>query len=136
LDALLDGQQSVEVLKSHQLRSRMSEFPIIVISDWDTLEADIVRELKDYVFKGGKLLIVGGASTGYFADILGVIPNGSPIKVSKPLGFKGRFANIEGTLHKITPLPGTNERAHLFSSTDTRYPAELVATTRQYGAGN
>ena len=39
LNALLEGQQSVEILAEHQLAGRMAEYPLIVVPEWEYLEA-------------------------------------------------------------------------------------------------
>ena len=40
LRALLEGQQSVEILAEHQLTGRMAEYPLIVVPEWEYLETD------------------------------------------------------------------------------------------------
>lgn len=135
LNALLDGQQSVEVLMTHQLKKRMTDFPLIVIPDWETLDADIVLQLKKYVEDGGRLLVIGSSSTRNFDDILGIKQKAESRKVRQPLGFDKRFVSLDGTYREVECLPGTHEVARLYYENDLRYPAGVVATTRNYGKG-
>ena len=135
MEALLDGQQSVEVLMSHQLKKRMKDFPLIVVPAWDTLEVEIVDQLKEYVKGGGRLLIVGSASAMQFKDVLGIEEKGAPRKIGSHLGYDGRFVNVEGVYSEVECLPGTSEFARLFNTNDLRYPAGIIATTGGYGKG-
>jgi hypothetical protein len=133
--ALLDGQQSVEVLMTHQLKKRMKDFPLIVVPEWDTLEVETVAQLKDYVEKGGRLLVIGSSSTKKFEDILGVKQKMEPLEIRKSLGYDGRFVDVFGNYREVECLSGTKEFARLFNTNDFRYPAGIVATTSKYGKG-
>ena len=135
LNALLDGQQSVEVLMTHQLKKRIKDFPLIVIPDWETLDADIVLQLKKYVEDGGRLLVIGSSSTRNFDDMLGIKQKSESRKVRQPLGFDTRFVSVDGTYREVECLPGTREVTRLYYENDLRYPAGVVATTRNYGKG-
>lgn len=135
MDALLDGQESVEVLKTYQLEKHLNDYPVVIIPNWDTLEVSIVDQLKHYVFNGGRLLIVGPSSAKYFHDILGVKQSGQTVEISQPIGFGGRFANVTGRFSKVECLPETKKMAYLYSTTDDRFPGDIAATTRRYGKG-
>ncbi|NLH17556.1 MAG: hypothetical protein GX455_13355 [Phycisphaerae bacterium] len=74
LQALLEGQQSVDVVSEHHLMGRMKDWPLIVIAECDYLEPAFKKELIEYVQNGGNLLIVGPQAAGMFADELGVKP--------------------------------------------------------------
>jgi hypothetical protein len=135
LYALLDGQQSTEVLMTHQLKKRMNDYPLIVVPEWDTLETETVTQLKDYVEKGGRLLVIGSSSTKKFEDILGVKQKAEPVDIKKSLGYDGRFVDIAGSYREVECLPGTKAYAGLFKTNDLRYPDGIVATTSSYGKG-
>jgi hypothetical protein len=72
LHALLELHYSVDVLAEHQLMSRMSEYPCVVIPDWHFLEDDLVAALKRYVQQGGSLLLTGPRAASLFRKELGV----------------------------------------------------------------
>ena len=135
MNALLDGQQSVEVLMTHHLIKRMKDFPLIVVPEWEILEEEVVAQLKDYVKNGGRLLVIGSSSTQEFKDILGVKQKEEPRKVSQTLGFDGRFVDISGNYCEVECLSGTKSFARLFKTNDLRYPSGIIATTSNYGKG-
>jgi hypothetical protein len=78
LNALLEGQQSVEVLSEHHLTGRMAEYPLIVVPEWEYLEPAFKSELVSYVKAGGNLLLVGPRTAALFQDELGVALQGEP----------------------------------------------------------
>jgi hypothetical protein len=59
LQGLLENQYSVEVLGEHHLTGRMSQYPLIVIPEWEYLEPKFKTELIAYVVAGGNLLLIG-----------------------------------------------------------------------------
>jgi hypothetical protein len=76
LTALLDAQFPVEVLSEHHLTGRMSQYPLIVVSQQDSLAPAFRQELLDYARQGGNLLLIGVETTKNFADELGIEPIG------------------------------------------------------------
>ncbi len=72
LTALLDAQFPVEVLSEHHLTGRMSQYPLIVVSQQDSLSSAFRQELLDYARQGGNLLLIGVETTKNFADELGI----------------------------------------------------------------
>lgn len=77
LNALLESQQSVEVVGEHQLTGRMSEYPLIVIPEWNYLEPQFKQELVGYVKAGGNVLVIGPKTAALFQNELGVILDGA-----------------------------------------------------------
>jgi len=72
LQALIESQQTVDVVSEHSLKGRMSDYPLIVVAECDYLEPDFKKELNDYVQQGGNLLIVGPQAAALFASDIGV----------------------------------------------------------------
>lgn len=72
LQALLEGQQSVEVLSEHQLAGRLKDYPLIVVPEWDYLEPQFKNDLVAYVQAGGNLLLIGPKAAALFQAELGV----------------------------------------------------------------
>ena len=97
LQALLESQQSVEVLGEHHLAGRMAEYPLIVVPEWDYLEPEFIEELVAYVKAGGNLLLVGPKTAALFAAHVDLLAdrNAPARTVSSvvPLG-KGRIAAV------------------------------------------
>lgn len=135
LNALLDGQQSVEILLTHQLKKRMKEFPVIVIPEWDKIETEIVPNIRDYVKEGGKLLVIGAQGTSYFDNILGVKEVRAPETKKDYLGYDKRLVQLMGDNRGVESLQGTEVLAGLFTTTDLRFHKGTAATIKKYGKG-
>lgn len=133
LNALLDGQQAVEVLMTHHLEKNMEEYPVIVVPEWKGIEPEIVIRLKNYVKEGGRLLVIGEEATVPFDDILGITQVGKG--TASCLNYKRRFVDIQGSYREIRCNPETKELARFYSTNDFRYPSGISATINQYGKG-
>lgn len=68
---LLENQYSVEVLGEHHLTGRMSQYPLIVIPEWEYLEPKFKDELVAYVKSGGNLLLIGTKTAALFPAVQG-----------------------------------------------------------------
>lgn len=133
MNALLDGQQAVEVLMTHHMEKRMDEYPVVVVPEWEVIEPEMIIRLKEYVKKGGNLLVIGSEATVYFDDILGVQSVGE--KVTSCLGFDNRFVDIQGKFREISCEQGTEVLARLYHANDFRFPSGIAATIHEYGKG-
>ncbi len=74
LTALLDAQLPAEVLSEQHLKGRMNQYPVIVVSQQDSLDPAFRRDLLAYARQGGHLLLVGAQTSRSFAAELGVAP--------------------------------------------------------------
>jgi hypothetical protein len=72
LQALVEGQQVVDVVGEHQLMGRMAEYPLIVVAECDYLEPAFKQQLVRYAQDGGHLLLIGPQAASLFATELGV----------------------------------------------------------------
>src|SRR5690606_17674687 len=72
LNLLMDGRHSVEILMDHQLQTRMHQYELLVIPEWVAFEPELKRQLLQYVYEGGRLLIIGAAASGQFQQQLQV----------------------------------------------------------------
>ena len=133
MNALLDGQQAVEVLMTHHMEKRMEEYPVIVVPEWEVMEPEMIARLKEYVKKGGNLLVIGSEATVLFDDILGV--QGVGERGASCLGFDNRFVDIQGKFREIRCEQGTEELARLYQTNDFRFPSGSAATIHKYGKG-
>lgn len=71
--SLLENHYGVDILDEWALRSRCSDFPVIVVPEQTDLSPAMIQELKDYVRGGGRLLVSGaGALDRFGEDFLGV----------------------------------------------------------------
>lgn len=135
MNALLDGQHAVEVLMTHHLAERMHEYPVIVLPEWNSIEEDMIVRLKDYVKKGGNLLIIGANTTRWFDDILGVKQLDDTKPISQSLGYNGCFVDVQSQYREVACLSQTKGVARLYKTNDFRYPAGITATVSDYGKG-
>ena len=103
LQALLETQNSVEVLGEHHLAGRFQEYSLIVIPEWEYLERPFIEDLKQYVRAGGNLLLVGPRSAALFQSELNVTLEEKP-------GRLPRFLEWNDTL---TPTRGEVQAARL-----------------------
>lgn len=69
----LECSYGVDILDEWALLPRLSQFPVIVAPEQDRVSDAMVAALKDYVARGGRLLITGAAACDRFgAEFLGV----------------------------------------------------------------
>lgn len=99
LQALLEGQQSVEVLGEHHLTGRMADYPLIVVPEWEYLEPTFKVELTAYVKGGGNLLLIGPKTAAIFEMELGMALEGDPRSAADcRLVYSGDLATINGQM--------------------------------------
>ena len=137
LTALLDAQFPVEILSEHHLRGRMNRYPLIVVSQQDSLAPDFRRELLDYARQGGNLLIMGARTTPSFAGELGVTP-GKVLNSPHPkwILHKGKTIMLTGPFLPVQ-ITGTGTRpigAFLKSEAGGPVPG-VIATETDFGRG-
>jgi hypothetical protein len=75
LQALLESQQSVELLGEHHLTGRLADYPLIVVPEWEYLEPSFKDELVAYVKGGGNLLLIGPKTVALFQTELDAVRN-------------------------------------------------------------
>lgn len=136
LRALLEGQNSVEVLSEHHLQRRMNDYPLIVMPEWEYLDEDFRQLLLDYVSKGGSLLVIGPMACRLFEDELGVefieeIDNDA----KQWLEYKGWLAGLLTPSQKVKLKVGTIPFGKLYYENDIRGPYDVAASIRRYGEG-
>jgi hypothetical protein len=135
LQALLDGQHSVEITAEHHLAGRMAAYPLIIVPEWEYLEPGFRGQLSAYVRGGGNLLLIGADAAQLFGDALGTAPalpaqeTSSPAVQFASLG-RGKVAAIYGPLGAAyTKEPNPATRDLLTSVVRQLVPAPLVEVT-------
>jgi len=101
LQALLESQNTVEVVSEHQLKGRLSDYPLIVVPEWAYLEPAFKKALVTYAKKGGNLLLVGPKCAALFQAELDVTPVGAPLTKKPALSFNGEQAPLKGLAQGI-----------------------------------
>ncbi|MBA4166724.1 MAG: alpha-L-fucosidase [Chitinophagaceae bacterium] len=135
LNALLDGQNCVEILMEHSLQDRLSEYKTIVIPEWDYLAPEFIAKLNEYVKNGGNLVVIGAKAVGLFRTMLGV--DFGAYEANKELnpGYNNDIAAIIANLQKVTLKEGTTSFASFYPQTDLRFPDGVPASVRPVGKG-
>jgi hypothetical protein len=96
LQALLETQNSVEVVNERQLEGRLDEYPLIVVPEWAYLAPSFMDDLVAYVRKGGSLLLVGPKCAALFQKELGASLAGEPSAQPLTLAYEGGSAQTKG----------------------------------------
>ncbi len=137
LTALLDAQFPVEVLSEQHLQGRMAQYPLIVVSQQDSLSPDFRRELLNYARQGGHLLIIGTQTTRSFAAELGVLPtNGPKINSSRTVLVNGQTVMLTGPFLPVQIVSKETKSIGQFLSSEAGGPAPgVVATQTVFGQG-
>jgi hypothetical protein len=136
LQALLESQQSVEVLSEHHLTGRLADYPLIVVPEIAYLEPAFKRELIDYVEKGGNLLLVGPQTANLFQAQLGVVFDGALNNAGAYLAHEGALARIKGRSQPVTLGVDARPFGRLHATNDTNSDAQPAASLVKLGKGN
>lgn len=84
LQALLDSQQSVEVVTEAQLAGHLADYPLIVVPEWQYLDPAFKTDLVTYTKNGGHVLLIGPRTAALFATELDATFSGTA-KANAPL---------------------------------------------------
>jgi len=127
LQALLEGQQSVEVLSEHNLARRMKPYPLIVVPECSYLEPAFVQKLLAYVRGGGSLLVVGPAAASLFQKEIGFTPEGQPDPAAYTLWHQGGQTPTTGLVQRVKLGNGSRAYGWLRGGAGNgEYPAASV----------
>jgi hypothetical protein len=136
LRALLEGQQSVEVLAEHQLAGRLAEYPLIVVPEWEYLEPNFREDLVSYVKKGGNLLLIGPQTAALFADELGATLEGKPTpNKTVYLAHDGSIVATRGVVQAVVLGEDTTPFGTLHPTNDAASASQPAATISKLGRG-
>jgi len=137
LQALLEGQQSVELLGEHHLTGRMAEYPLIVVPEWEYLEPSFKDELVAYVKGGGNLLLIGPKTVALFQTQLDAVrsdavrrslqaPDGQPAATITEFG-RGKVAGVYSAFgQRYGTAPSESSRQFLNDLVRKLFPKPLV----------
>lgn len=129
LNALLDGQQAVEIIMEHNLTGRMDQYPLIIVPECDYLEPSLIEELRNYAKNGGNLLIIGAETADLFKTELGIR---SSVMSSGSVAFvatSGTIGSIRSDLLLVELAEGSKPLSKLYKGSDFLYPDENLASS-------
>jgi hypothetical protein len=135
LQALLETQHSVELLGEHQLAGRLAEYPMIVIPEWEYLEAPFIADLKSYVRQGGALLLVGPQSAALFQTELDVTLEDKPGSSARYLSSKDSLVAIQGETRAVKLGANAEPFGTLHTANDANSPSVAAASITSLGKG-
>lgn len=136
LQALLESQQSVEVLSEHHLTGRMAEYPLLVVPEWDFLEPQFKDELTAYVKGGGNLLLIGPKTAALFQAELDVALEGDlrPAKDCR-LSYNGQQTPIYGQIQSAKLGPKCKAFGGIQTSGEADSSSLPAASVSEFGRG-
>jgi alpha-L-fucosidase len=134
LQALLESQQSVEVLSEHHLTKRMAEYPLIVVPETGCMDPAFRQELVDYVRGGGNLLLVGPQTAALFTEELGARLAEAPESQPVYLEHAGALTPTKDQAQRVE-LTAAQPFGQWRTSTDADSPARPAASIATLGRG-
>lgn len=135
LQALLEGQQSVEIVGEHQLTGRIADYPLIVVPEWEYLEPGFKGDLVKYVKSGGNLLLIGPSTAALFEAELGVTLQDTPAAKPLTLAHGGATAPTKGQTQVVTLSGTARPFGTLRAAANSDSPAQPAASVATLGKG-
>jgi hypothetical protein len=136
LQALLEGQQSVEIQGEHHLTGRTADYPLIVVPEWEYLEPNFKNELTAYVKGGGNLLLIGPKTAAMFEMELGVTLEGEPRPAANcRLAYGGELATVSGQMQPAKLGPKCKPFGQLAKTNEADTSSLPAASISEYGRG-
>ncbi len=135
LQALLESQQSVEVLGEHHLKGRMAEYPLIVVPECGYLELEFKQELLAYVQGGGHLLLVGPQTAALFQAELGIQLEGNPQSETRYLAWGDALTPTKGQTQAVKLDAKAKAVGQIHAANDPQSPAQPAASVTTLGQG-
>jgi hypothetical protein len=135
LQALLETQQSVDIVGEHTLAGRMADFPLIVVPEWEYLEPKFRDELLAYVRGGGSLWLIGPKSAALFQSNLGVELAGEPSGKLNQLLLEGQGVPLKGQTQAVIAGQGVELVGLLQAAGATNGASRPATTIARLGKG-
>ncbi len=135
LQALLEAQQSVELLSEHHLSGRLGEYPLVIVPEWDYLDQKFKDELVQYVQRGGHLLLIGPKAAALFQPELGVTFSSEPGTDAQFLEHAGALVQTTGQVQTLNPGSRARPFGRLHATNDLSSPAQPAAVIVKLGKG-
>jgi hypothetical protein len=135
LQALLESQQSVEIVGEHHLAGRMAEYPLIVVPEWAYLEPKFKKQLVAYVKGGGNLLLIGPKSAALFQEELDVNLDGEAKGGARFLAHRDSFTPINGEAQTVKLGAKARAFGSLQFTNTVGVPAQPAASIATLGKG-
>ncbi len=135
LQAMLESQESVEVVGEHHLAGRMDQYPLIVVPECDYLDPAFMRELLAYVEAGGGLLLLGPGPAAMFAPQLGATLSGKPQSGARFLAHGGALIPFNGHSQAAQLDAQAKPFGTLHAANDAASQSQPAASVTRLGKG-
>ena len=135
LQALLESQQSVEVLGEHHLAGRLAQYPLIVIPEWEYLEPKFRDALVEYVRGGGNLVVIGPQAAALFQAELGVTAEAPPAEQPRHLFHAEGQVATRGLTQAVKPGDEAQAFGVLRATAEANSAQQPAATIAPLGKG-
>lgn len=135
LEALVESQYSVELVGEHHLEGRLNDYPLLVVPEWEYLDAEFQKELVRYVDRGGNLLLVGPKTAALFQSELGVTLDGVPFTGDRFVQLEGNFAPTKGLVQPVTLCKKAKRFGWLRATNDVSSVGQPAASVTKLGKG-
>ena len=129
LNLVLDGQHPVEILMEHHLRGRMEQYPLIIVSECNYLEADFKNELIAYIQNGGNLLAIGAETAKLFEKELGATSYVKEDEKQVFIAASDKIGAVRSALALLGLQAGVKETSTFYETDDFGYKGKIVAST-------
>jgi hypothetical protein len=119
LDALLACGYSADLIPDWQVAECASQYPLIVVPDWQDIGDEVSQTLTSYAANGGKLVIFGAANAQLFSAALGLHFKSPTAEHLYFVAGEDGFAQVTGSWIEID-APPDQVLAYAYRSPDAR----------------
>lgn len=134
LQSLLASQYVVDIVAEHHLKD-ISNYPLLVYPEWETITPEFKKKLLDYVSRGGNLLLVGPNTAALFLDELNITIKSPPALNNNGLEYNGWIAELMSLSQGVVPGAGVKSFGKYYQAVNMDGPSEIAATITPYGKG-
>lgn len=136
LQCLLENQYSVDILMDHHVSGKVDRYPLVVVPEWEFIEADVRKGLLSYVENGGNLLVIGPEAAANFENELGIGFDGDlEEKAILWMETDGWLAGSQTAYRCVRLKDGATGIGKLFRENDNNGAFEIPASVASYGRG-
>jgi hypothetical protein len=133
LDLVLGCQWSADVIPDWKLKRVASQYPCLILPEWDEPGEATRATLLEYVRAGGRLLVAGARNAARWAADCGVHAVGEP--ADQPAFLVGGVpANVKGVWQHIEP-GAARVLALRYPAVDARHEGKPAAVSARVGKG-
>ncbi len=136
LYALLDAQLPVEILMEHHLPGTLSKYRMVVVPECESLKQSSLNEIKSYLHKGGRVLVIGSQTADIFKSELGIKSSTSKPKGAAFISAAGRMGSVRSEILQVELEKGALPVSFFYKGSDFRDRDETIsASVNKIGKG-